>query len=150
MRPMTRESAGAGAGRLAGAPFLGACLLPRDRLAGMGLSDRCFVPGPLERCSTRMLSEPTLPAALLTREVLLASILGPTRPCFLCSFLLSSAAMLILSFLQGTRKHLYDSAYVPEKQEETRTKWGTANGAPFLDYTSITSGRIIGRRCVFS
>ena len=78
MRPIMRESAVAGAGRLAELPFLGVCLLPRDRLAGTGV---------LERCSTRMLSEPIFPAALLTREVLLASTLGPTRPCFFCSFL---------------------------------------------------------------
>src|SRR6516165_10003356 len=102
MRPIMRESAVAGAGRLAEPPFLGACLA-RDRLAGMGSLERCFVARVFERCSTRMLSEPILPAALLTREVLLASTLGPTRPGFPCPFLWSSAAMLVSSFLPCKR-----------------------------------------------
>lgn len=91
---MIRESAGggfagAGPGRLAEVAFLDDCFLPCpcDRLGGTGLFELCFVAGVLERCSTRILSEPILPAALLTREVLLASTLGPTRPSFLCPFL---------------------------------------------------------------
>src|SRR5215469_5201680 len=113
---MRRESAGVGSegggpGRL---PFFGDCLPPRDRLAGTGLLARCFVAGVLERCSTRMLLGPKPPAALLTREALLASILGPTRPCCFRSFLWSSAAIVVPSFFQETL--LYDSAYVPGKQ----------------------------------
>src|SRR5437588_9394641 len=80
---MKRVSAGAelealGVGRLTGEPFCGPCFFPFDCLCGTGLLTRCFVP--LARCSTRILSEPILPAALLTREFLFASTLGPTRP----------------------------------------------------------------------
>src|SRR5260370_39043014 len=103
--PMTRESAGTGLegvgpGRFGEEPFWGHWLLSCSRLWEPGLLARCFVAELLARCSIRRLSEPILPAALLTREVLLVSTLGPTRPCFLCSFLWSSAAMLVPSFLK--------------------------------------------------
>src|SRR5258708_8928155 len=103
--PMRRESAGtglegAGPGRFVEEHFLDECVLHCARLWGTGLLSRCFVAELLARCSIRILSEAMLPAALLTREVLLVSTLGPTRPCFLCSFLWSSAAMLVPSFLK--------------------------------------------------
>src|SRR5260221_12417350 len=99
---MRRESAGVGSeggdpGRL---PFFDDCLPPRDRLAGTGLLARFFVAGGFERCSTPMLFEAKLPAALLTREAFLASILGPPRPCCFRSFFWSSAALLVPSFFQ--------------------------------------------------
>src|SRR5260370_21806546 len=108
---MRRESAGVGSeggdtGRLL---FFDDCLPPRDRLAGTGLLARFFVAGGLERCSTRMLLEPKLPAALLTREALLASMLGPTHPCCFRSFLWSSAAIVVPSLFHDTL--LYDSSY---------------------------------------
>src|SRR5690348_831610 len=109
---MIRESTGGGfagvdPGRLAEVAFLDDCLSPCscDRLAGTGFFELCFVAGVLERCSIRILSEPILPAALLTREVLLVSTLGPTRPCFLCSFLWSSASMLVPSFLKRRKDY---------------------------------------------
>src|SRR5258706_4477411 len=94
---MRRESAGVGSegggpGRL---PFFDDCLPPRDCLAGTGLLARFFVAGVLERCSTRMLFKPKIPAALLTREALLASMLGPPPPFCFCSFFLSSAAIMV-------------------------------------------------------
>ena len=115
-----RESAGVepGPGRVAEPPFFDPCLLPWDLLAGTGLLERCFVVGVLERCSIRMLSDPRFPAALLTREVLPASTPGPTRACCFCSFLLIMCChvRLLLLAVQEPRRHLYHSAYVPEKQ----------------------------------
>src|SRR5207248_2430561 len=86
--PIMRESAGADPepGRSAEPPFFDPCLLPRDRLAGTGFCERWFVAGVLEPCSTRMLSDPRFPAALLTREVLPASKPDPTRVFCFCSF----------------------------------------------------------------
>src|SRR5260370_12299751 len=109
---MRRESAGVGSeggdpGRL---PFFDDCLPPRDRLAGTGLLARFFVAGGLERCSTRMLLEPKLPAALLTREALLASILRPTRPCCFRSFFSSSSPLVFPSFFPNTL--LYHTSFV--------------------------------------
>src|SRR5258707_11898841 len=129
--PMTRESAGTGLegvgpGRFGEEPFLGDCLLPCSRLWETGLLARCFVAELLARCSIRILSEPILPAALLTREVLLVSTLGPTRPCFLCSLLWSSAAMLVPSF----RKRHKDYCIIAHMFQGS--KWQAGQG--FLVY----------------
>src|SRR6266566_1542898 len=127
--PMRRESAGpglegVGPGRFGEEPFLGDCLLPCSRLWETGLLARCFVAELLARCSIRMLSEPILPAALLTREVLLVSTLGPTRPCFLCSFLWSSAAMLVPSF----RKRHKDYCIIAHMFQGSKWQAGCSQG----------------------
>src|SRR5260370_15019955 len=60
---------GVGAGCLAGACFFVACLPLCVRFEAAWRGELCLVAAGFERCSTRMLSEPMLPAARLTREV---------------------------------------------------------------------------------
>jgi hypothetical protein len=63
---------------------------------------RCLGPEGVARCSTRVLLEPRLPAALLTREALPASIPGTMRE-LRCSFFCPLPAIQFL-FRDKTHK----------------------------------------------